>query len=126
MGSPATIGEKTVTILDGASLSDGIRVQEGTALVGIVTPSGWDTAALSLAVAADGIRTDPDDATYVPLLDQTGTEWDAAAVAASRAVAVPAELTLGFRFLKVRSGTSGAAVNQSGTVVLTLLFRRIA
>lgn len=108
----------TVTIAGGASLSDAFRLEAAT-IVGVTTPSGWTTAAITWQVSVDG-------STYVDLLDSTGTEISAAAVAASKAVATNPDHFLAWRYVKVRSGTAAAAVAQAGGDAVTIVYRHIA
>jgi len=105
----------TVTIADSASLSGASAGMAGRSLVGVVTPSGWTTAGISWQVSYDG------GTTYVVLLDSTGTEITAAAVAASRYVALDPTQFLGATNVKVQSGTSASTTNQSGGDTLTLV-----
>lgn len=111
----SSIRTQTVVIADGASLS-GASVDLLTAgrLIGVITPSGWDTAKLTFAASVDG-------ANFFPLLFE-GTEVGAATdVAASMFNAVDPQHFAGVPFVKVRSGTAGTATNQSGAVTLTLV-----
>lgn len=119
----------TATIADGASLSGAVDLQSATGVyqtqydptvMALVTPSGWDTNDLTFQVSADGT-------TYVDLYrvgtDGTQAEYKIAGAVASRCYTLnPADFA-GLRYLKVRSGTSGAAVNQSGAVSLKIVTR---
>jgi hypothetical protein len=77
-------------------------------LVGLIMPAGWTAASITFAVAPG-----PNQA-FLPLYDDGGTEVTIT-VAASRHVTLSdaniAKLRAA-RFLKIRSGTSGAPVNQ--------------
>lgn len=107
---------KLVTIAAGASLS-GAAVLEGASVVGVVTDAAWDAAAVSFAVSVDGT-------TYVPLRYQ-GVEFSEAAPGASQYVALNPSVFAGVQYVKVRSGTSGAAVNQADATVVTLICRPV-
>lgn len=109
---------KTVTILDTESLSDAEDLGDYT-LCGILLPSGWDTNAISFATST------AIDGTYVPIYTAAGAEVATGNVVASTWVALDPADFAGVRFLKLRSGTSAAAVAQSGTVVLTLACRSV-
>lgn len=93
-----------VVIASGASLSDAIDVT-GHVIVGLSLPT-IDNAALTFQVA------EKSDGTFRNLYDDAGNEVVIPASTGARSVAVPAEL-VGWSFVKVRSGTSGAAVNQT-------------
>lgn len=108
----------TVTIANGASLSDAAELG-GMNLVGILMPASWTAAGLTFQASPDG-------STYGNVFDVTGTE---VAVASSGAVAaqyvvIPAGGLDGCAFVKVRSGTSGSAVNQGAARTVTLIARR--
>lgn len=96
----------TATIANGASLSDALDL--GTLRPGrLVMPAAWTAAAISFDVSADGV-------TYGPLYDQYGVEVSisSANAVASRQIVLDPPLFLSVRYLKVRSGLNGAAVNQ--------------
>ena len=102
---------KTATIANGASLSDAIDC--AVARLGRITlPAAWTAAALTFQVSPDGTN-------WFNLYDAAGTEYTAQA-AASRAVIIPVADFLSVRYLKVRSGTSGAPVAQGAERALTL------
>lgn len=105
---------KSATIADGQSLS-GEVVCDGLALAAIVVPSGWDAADITFQGSVDGTN-------FFNVHDEaTDTEWTVQA-GASRYIRLNSALTAGIRRLKVRSGTSGAAVNQTGAVTVQLVF----
>jgi hypothetical protein len=74
----------------------------------LVMPAAWTAAAISFDVSADG-------ETYGPLYDQYGTEASigAGVALAGREIVLDPALFLSVRWLKVRSGLSGAAVAQA-------------
>lgn len=108
---------KTVTIANGASLSGEVDL-EGFALVGIIMPAAWTAAVLTFAAASGS------GGTFNPVYDDAGVEVSAQA-AAARSIGVDsaAVALASFRFLKVRSGTSGAAVNQDADRTITLVLK---
>lgn len=80
----------------------------------IAIPSGWITAtSITFQTSVDGV-------TFYNLYDSIGTEY-AVTVAASRSVLVPLIDFIGIRYIKIRSGTAAAAVNQTGSPVLQLV-----
>lgn len=110
----------TATIANGASLSGAVDIGSGLSLVGIVTPAGWTTAVVSFqaSTALDG--------TYVDLYKLDGTEMASpGSLAASHWHPLDPADFAGVRYLKVRSGTAAAAVNQAGGDTLTLVVRSL-
>ena len=97
----------TATILNGASLSDAIDLGVGPQMVGIQMPAAWTAADMTFQASVDG-------ATYANLTDDAGTEVTFT-VSASKFVTLRTaalDLFYGKRYLKLRSGTAGAATNQ--------------
>lgn len=111
---------KTLTvaasIAAGQSLS-GVISGSGMDLVGIQMPAAWTAAGITFQISGDGV-------TYGNVYDDAGTEVAITGPAAGRYVAIgtSTKLLRGVRFLKVRSGTSGAAVNQVAAAALMLVF----
>lgn len=103
----------TVTIANGQSLSGALDLG-GATLAGIVMPSGWTAAALTFQVSADGV-------TYQDLVVFDEYTIASSLVAASKTIGIPAGDFAAWRYVKVRSGTSGTPVNQGGSRVLTLV-----
>lgn len=108
----AQVVTTTATIANGASLSGAIDLSTGK-LARIAMPASWTAANLTFQASYDG-------ATYNDLYDQNGTEYTVTA-AASRSILVPFADFIGIRYLKIRSGTSGAAVNQGADRTLNLV-----
>lgn len=112
------------TIANGASLSDAVDLTDnpgggsaGCALVGLQMPAAWTAAGLTLQGSMDGVN-------FANVYDQSGTEVTLT-VAASRFIQLnPADFA-GFRKLKLRSGTSGAPVNQGQNSIIKVAFRRV-
>ncbi len=104
------------TIASGASLSGAVAFGDGV-LAGILMPAAWTAAALTFEGSVDG-------ATFKPLHDDVGTEIQFTVDADRIVIVAPYDFSA-LRFLKVRSGTSAAAVNQAAERVLTLLVRQI-
>jgi acyl-coenzyme A synthetase/AMP-(fatty) acid ligase len=112
--------EVTVTIANGAALSDGISLK-GKTVVGLLMPATWTAAAASFAVLRTG-------STYVPLYNQSGeVVVSASVISASEArwIALNPNDFLGVVGIKVRSGINGTTVNQGGARVVTLIIRAI-
>jgi hypothetical protein len=105
------------TIGAGASLSGAVATG-GEPVVAIVTPSGWDTAAISLQASHDG------GTTYNVVWEGSAdAEYGVAAVVASRYVAIDPALTAGATHVKVQSGTSAATTNQADAVTGSVVTR---
>jgi hypothetical protein len=102
---------RVATIANGESLSSAVDLQDGRA-ARIDMPSAWTAADLTFQVSPDGN-------TYTDLYEADGTEYTVTA-AASRSIILPIADFLGIRYLKVRSGTSAAAVNQGAARNLTI------
>lgn len=117
MPSPVTainsdVRKSTVTIANGASLSGAVDL--GTSrLARIVMPASWTTANLTFQTSYDGT-------TYSNLYDSVGNEYTVTA-AASRSILVDLKDFIAVRYLKVRSGTSGSAVNQAAARDIVLV-----
>jgi hypothetical protein len=103
-----------VTIANGTSLSGAAAIGSGT-VVGLDLPV-FTSAGLSFQASADGT-------TWREVFNSDGTT--ATSVGAStgdRLVAAPAALA-GAAWLKVRSGTSGAPVNQGADRTISLVVK---
>lgn len=107
----------SATIADGQSLSAGVDLG-GRALVGIETPAGWTTAVMTFQVSTD-------NSTWIEYEDVNGTAIQIPSTAASKYRAIDPADFISVRYLKVRSGTSGSAVAQSGGDVVTLVTRSV-
>ena len=107
----------TSTIANGQSLS-GVIDLEGRTMVGIIMPAAWTAASLTFQACAT------QTGTYSDLYDDSGIEV-AVQAAAARAIAVDlAALKLApWRYLRIRSGTSGTPVNQGAERILTLVVK---
>lgn len=110
-------GSQNVTIAASGTLSTALDMGTEAALVRIGMPTQWTAAAITLSVS-------PDDVTYRNLYDRNGNEYTIQA-AASRSIILPPADTVGARFVKVRSGTSGATVAQTAAVTLQLVARPV-
>lgn len=98
---------RTFTIANGASLSSAVMIDEAM-LVGIIMPGTWTAANLTLQAAGEN-----DESTFNNVYDKDGTEVTITA-AASRYITLEPAKFAGIKQLKIRSGTSGSAVNQGG------------
>ena len=103
----------TATILSGTSLSGSVTVGEGVP-VGIAVPP-FTSAAITFQESADNV-------TFYDAVDAAGAEITlGAATTGSKFYPLPAGLT--GAYLKVRSGTSAAPVNQGADRTLTLVLK---
>ena len=112
----APVGKALVTIANGAALSDAVDLKFQV-VVGLVLPAGWTSAAISFDVSDDGT-------TYRSLSDKTA-EYSVAsgAAGADKQIAIDPNVFIGVRFVKVRSGLVGAAVNQGADRVVGILHK---
>lgn len=110
VGSQA-IETTTVTIANGESLSGAIDLG-GRKLAGIVMPASWTAAALTFQASPDGVN-------YFNVYDNA-TERSLTVAASYYSALTPSSWT-SIRWVKLRSGTAGSAVNQGGARVLTLV-----
>jgi hypothetical protein len=105
-------------IANGQSLSAAIDLKEGE-LMALSMPASWTAANLTLQSSKDGGET------WQNVHDKSGTEVTITA-AADRYIVFDAslvELLRGVRNLKIRSGTSGAAVNQGAERTIVTMVR---
>ena len=110
---------QAVTIPSGSSVSNSISAVD-TALVGFITPAAWDAAALSIEVS-------PDDTNWYSPKDSQGSSVGyLAAPLTGTAYSTDAAALLPWRYLRFRSGTSAAPVNQTANRVLTAIKRVLA
>jgi hypothetical protein len=101
----------TVTIANSASLSGAVDLK-GRKLVAIIMPSAWTAASLTFQGSVN-------DTDYFNVYD--GATERSIAVAASYYSALAIGDWVGFRYIKIRSGTAGTPVNQGGARVITLV-----
>lgn len=106
-------------ITSGTSLSSEIDLGNSppTALVALEMPTGWDAASVTFQVSTDGTN-------FFNFYDDAGVEV-AMTVAASRVIRMIPSLFAGIRKLKIRSGTSGAPVNQTADRVFKAVSREV-
>jgi len=103
----------TVTIAASASVSSAVRVG-GCSIANLEMDSAWTPAAVSFQGSSDGV-------TYKEIYDVAG----ALTFTPTASVIHPLDPSVfwAVRYVKIRSGLSGAAVNQSAARTLKLLCR---
>ena len=99
-------------IANGESLSGAIHVGDFSDW-GIIMPDTWTAANLTFQVC------DTESGTYVDLYDSSGNEVSVT-VAASRGITGLPDITQ-WSWLKIRSGTAAAAVNQAAERIIRLV-----
>lgn len=104
-----------VTISNGTSLSPQIALGD-SALAGISMPAAWDAAAITVQVSTDG-------ATFQEM--QSISAVVSIAAAAGQYIALDTAIWRGINLIKLRSGTSGAPVNQTADRALILVTKRL-
>ena len=118
---------KDTTIAEAASLSSQTTGTHGTPgggidaaglmLVGVELPAACTAADITLQASSDGT-------TFKNVFNADGTEFKITAPPAGSMIPLAGILdTMGMRFIKVRSGTSGAPVAQAAARTVSLLFR---
>ena len=117
MSYPEFRKSETVTVGAGTCLSGASVSMAGRVLVGVITASSWDVAKMTFQASLDGNNFF--DVTY------KGTEYEVASVTAAKFIAVDPEVFYGAKYIKVRSGTSGAPTNQVDATIVTLVTRPI-
>jgi hypothetical protein len=117
MSRPDKTVTQTVTIAAGASLSGASAKYSGYRLLAAVTASTWDAAKLTFMVSNDGTN-------FFDLTSE-GTEYEVASVTAAKAISLDLSVFAPWDYVKVRSGTSAAAVNQADATIVTLVFMPI-
>ncbi len=103
-----------VQIVTGTSLSGEVNVGD-KAIVGIQMPAGWDAAGITFQALTRQTAANPPVSTFGLVQDAGGTEIAITTPAADEYVAISPLLLVGLGRIKVRSGTAGAAVNQTAT-----------
>ncbi len=103
---------RTATIAESASLSNAVTIDKSL-LLAVVLPSTWTTADLTLQASPDGT-------TFANVYDSAGTEVTIKA-AALRYVTLDPSAFAGMQAIKLRSGTSGSAVNQAAARDITVV-----
>lgn len=106
----------TATIASGAALSAAVNL-DTTNLVAIQMPATWTTANLTFQASYDGT-------TFNDVYDSSGTELSVTAAASQYITLTPADFA-GMKIIKIRSGTTGAPVNQGGDRTLQLVTRSL-
>lgn len=122
-----TLSPEDVALLDGSSIttisftipintaiSNGIDLT-GKALLRLRMPAGWTAANLT-------VQTSPDNVTWNDLYDNTGVEYTIVA-AASRSILIPPSDFPAMRWVRFRSGTGGAPMNQTAAATIDATVR---
>jgi len=102
---PQNRNQQTATIANGAALSDAVYVH-GSVVVGIRMPAVWDAANLTFQVSMD-------DVTYLDAYSSAGAEHVVTVTGVDTHIWVDPSAFAGYRWIKVRSGTTGTPVNQT-------------
>ncbi len=104
----------SATILLGESLSDAIDLDAERAHR-IALPAAWTASAITFRSSSDGTSWND---LYTELGEYT---LNSSIVGASRTIVLDQAVFYGIRHLKVRSGTSAAAVNQAAARTITVV-----
>lgn len=113
-----------VDIAINTALSGEVNVGPGR-IVGIIMPAGWDAAGISFQALLREPSALPKVPVWGDVIDSGGAEVKITAPAADKYVALADTLPLvGFGRMKVRSGLTGAAVNQTAARTLFLVVEK--
>ena len=111
----------TLTIPAAASVSEALPL-DTRSLLGFITPAAWTSAALSIEVSPDGV-------TWLPAYDSYSAQvgvYSSIPTAASAAYAVDVSALLPWEWVRFRSGTSAAPINQAANRVFQVVTRELA
>lgn len=113
---PPVVSSESTTIANGASLSAAIDLA-GKQLVSILMPATWTAADITFSVSLDGVTyyTKKSGGSEYKVSDLLATN-----PVASDAVDIPYGDFVGFRYVKIRSGTVGTPVNQGAERTITV------
>lgn len=111
-------GFKKAVIAIGESLSGAINIGEGTA-IGLQMPAAWDTADITFQASLDG--TTWGELSNLPISGVAISDFTITTPVAAKCIPLDPILTLSWNYLKIRSGTLAAAVNQTAARTLKLV-----
>jgi len=106
----------TATIANGASLSGAVNLDERTP-VALLMPAAWTAASITFQASLDGT-------TYYDVYTEAGGEYTLTVDVDQYIIIDPVDLA-GARYVKVRSGTGGAAQNQAAARTIGLVVREL-
>ena len=116
VGQGPLLQRRTASITSGQSLSASVDIKDQP-IVAIQMPSTWTTANLTFQGSSDGTN-------FFNVYNMEGDEFTVTVAASRYVVLSPFEFQWA-RYIKIRSGTSGAPVNQAGDRTLVIVTRRI-
>jgi hypothetical protein len=105
------------SIANGQSLSSEFIDLKGLSLVGLLMPAAWTAATMTLVMSHDA-------ATSYNVFDGDGTEVELTVSAGQYIKLSPSDFA-GIHFLKLRSGTASAPVNQGAARSIILAARPV-
>ena len=116
---------QTASIANGASVSGAVDLLN-TALLAFIAPAAWTAAALNIEVSTTGGASASEWAT-AGLFDASGVATGQyASLTGGAAYAVDFNSLLGYRYVRLRSGTAAAPVNQGAQRDFVLITRPLA
>lgn len=113
----AGLTSKTATIANGASLSDTVDCGEGLFPVALIIPGAWTPADITFQASIDGTN-------FSNLYDEDANEITVTANTSRFIVLTPSEW-VGVRYLKIRSGSAAAPINQTAERTITVVVRQV-
>lgn len=108
----------SATITAGTSISDIVDLGVTGSAVGLLTSSTWTASGIQLEGSLAGIN-------FYPMFDSFGAVVGVSSAAASALYTLDIVAAIPARYIRVRSGTSGAPVNQTNTTVVTVISREL-
>lgn len=106
-----------ITVLNDGDISAEIPLG-GEILVGIHMPATWVSAAISFQAATVS------GGTFQDVYNELNVQVSIPAATGARFIALPPNFLMGVQFIKVRSGLTGAVVDQTADRILTLVTRQ--
>lgn len=109
----------TLTIANGASLSDRALIPDDISAMAIHMPAAWTAADLTFQASEEN------SGTFKDVYTDAGDEVTVSA-AASRAISIDlnSSALAPYQYVKIRSGTSAAAVNQGADRELIIVLKK--
>lgn len=109
----STVKTFDAAIANGEALSAAVALGQAIP-IGILVPASWTAANLTVLASVD-------DQNWSNVYDAAGTELTITVGGSSRYIALDQTLFVGFVNIKLRSGTSGTPVNQTGAKTLKIV-----
>lgn len=113
---PVTIGSSQ-SLSSAGDFTGYINTYGAMSPVGIIMPSAWTAASITVQISSDGCST------FSNAFVQAGTEYTVTSPAASEYMILSPNDLLGTNCIKLRSGTSGSPVTQGAARTLNIVIK---